>query len=293
MNDVLHINEVIGLDVYMNCVLVNAGLRNAMLIQPADYKEVTSAEPITASKIKVLMKIFPDLIASNIHGETIISKKAYSEANIKTDANMGTILGFPCADEYTYTLEHPDEPRMSISIIVKLKPGGNDENIQIIAYVCKYSEDDAKYKSASVFAEKAAKILKADPIVGKIVEDVKVVNNTHMPPKYLINALLNNTTLSKRNQSEIINYIWNLSLEGSIKYNYDFKNPVHRGIMIGLLALYDNNPIEPFYPLQYRPESKAVDIITEKLDKELEAIFNMPKPTNQRKTQKAKNKPNV
>jgi len=273
MDNIRKMNENIGLDVYMNCVLVKAGLRNAMLIQPADYKEVVSTDSITAGKLKALQKVLPELIQSNIGGETIISKKPYTDDDVKTPEDMGKILGFPCAGEYEYTLDHPDEPKSSISVEVNLKPGGNTDSTQIIAYVCK---DDKTYPDAVLFAKKAENILKSDPIVGKIVDSVIAIKNTTMPPKYFINQLINNKPLNEDEQSEIMNYVWNLGLENASVYNCNFKNPVHRGILIGLLSVYDNNPLEPFFPLQYRPEGKKVDEINTKWDVALQDIFSTP-----------------
>jgi hypothetical protein len=288
MENIRRINLTIGLDVYMNCLLVRAGLRNAMLIQPADYKEVISTEPITTAKLKALKKTFPELIQSDIGGETIISKKPYTETDIKRPSDMGKILGFPCATDYKYTLDHPDEPKTSIDIQVNLKPGGNDDSVQIVAYVCR---DDKSYNDARYFAEKAEKILKADPVIGKIVKDVTATKNTIMSPKYLINELLTNKVLNEQDQEQMINYVSNLGLESANMYKYNFKNPIHRGILIGLLSNYDNNPIEPFYPLQYRAEGKKVEEITEKWDKALQGIFAIPtngggRRKNMRKTRK-------
>lgn len=270
MDAVQKINRTIGLDVYMNCVLVREGLRNAMLIQPADYNEAMSSDPKTAARLKAIKKAFPTLVQSEISGETLISKKAYADTDIKTDADMGAILGFPCAGEFRYTLNHPDEPKTGINIVVSLKPGGDDTSVQIVAYMCK---DDKTYNDALAFAAKAEKILKADVVVGKIVASVTALKDTMMPPKYLIAKLLSNKPLADEDKHQIVNYIWNLSLENSPNYNFDFKNPVHRGILIGLLSIYDNNPLSPFYPLQYRPESNRVEEITAKWDRALYGIF--------------------
>ena len=271
MENVVRVNQTIGLDVYMNCVLVRAGLRNAMLIQPADYREVVSTDPITASKLKALKEEFPELIQSDIDGETIISKRPYKSSDLKTPADMGTILGFPCAAEYEYTLNNPDEPRTGINIEVFLKAGGNTNSEQIVAYVCR---NDRTYIQAQDFAKHAEAILKADPVVGKIVSRVKATKNNITTPKFLISKLLSNSPLDEGEQGEVMNYIWNLGLEGAPDYNVDFKNPVHRGILVGLLSVYDNNQIEPFYPLQYRAEAKKVNKITEKWDAALQGIFN-------------------
>lgn len=274
MEQIRQVVETIGLDEYMNCVLVKQDVRHAMLIQPADYGEAISSDPKTARKLKALKAAFPGLVQSTVGGgETLISKKPYTSENIKDNAAMGTILGYPCADEYEYTLTHPDEPRTAIEIIVNLKPGGNAENLQIIAYVCR---TDKHYASAQHLATKAEAVLKADPVIGKIVDSVIAEKQTIMPTKFLINELLHNKPLSETDQDEVINKLLNLSLEGANTYDYDFTNPVHRGIIIGLLTFYDNNPIEPFFPLQYHPESKALDKITANWDTEVQSIFEDP-----------------
>ena len=128
----------------------------------------------------------------------------------------------------------------------------------------------------AIIAKNAEIILKADPVIGNIVESVVASKRTIVPPKYLIQTLLSKNQLSVSDQHETINYIWNLGLENATTYDYDFKNPVHRGILIGLLSVYDNNPIEPFYPLQYRKEAKLVDEITTKWDSALYSIFSSP-----------------
>jgi hypothetical protein len=109
-----------------------------------------------------------------------------------------------------------------------------------------------------------------------------------MPPKYLIQKLLSKSQLSISDQEETINYIWNLGLENANSYNYDFTNPVHRGIIVGLLSVYDNNPNEPFYPLQYRKESKAVDEIVAKWDGALQDIFKQKGGKRKQSTRKSK-----
>jgi hypothetical protein len=274
MEQIRQITETIGLDEYMNCVLVQQDVRHAMLIQPADYSEAISSDPKTASKLKALKAAFPELIQSTVGGgETLISKKAYTSENVKDNATMGKILGFPCADEYEYTLTHPDEIRVAIEIVVNLKPGGNTETLQIIAYVCR---TDAHYAGAKTFAQKAEAVLKADPVIGQIIDSVTATKTTIMPTKHLINELLHNKPLSETDQEEVVNKIWNLGIEGANTYDYDFTNPVHRGALIGLLTFYEYNPIEPFFPLQYHPENARIDEISASWDSELQTIFADP-----------------
>jgi len=260
----------IGLSELINCTLVKAGVRNAFLIQPADYDETYSNDPISASKLLTIKVEFPELKQSQIRGEILISKRRYSEANITNNGLMGEALGYPCAKEFDYTLNNPDESRVAIYINANLLPGYNEDSVQILAYVCR---NDRTYQTAVSMAADFEKVLKSDPLLGRIVQTVVAEKKLIATVKSLINKLLSNSVLSREESDEILNYIWNLGLDNANEFKYNLKNPVQRGIVIGLLSVYDNNPIEPFYPLQYRKEQKDVDRITEAWGKELKRIF--------------------
>ena len=47
----------IGLSEYINCVLVNEDVRNAMLLDAADYKEATYLDPIIQKKLKYILRV--------------------------------------------------------------------------------------------------------------------------------------------------------------------------------------------------------------------------------------------
>jgi hypothetical protein len=260
MNRVRELTSVLSLDLIINCILVKNGVRNAFLIQPADYGEALSSDAKTSEILKYISRYFPELIQSNISGETLISKIAYRYADIKTDADMGKIIGYPCAEEYQNVLNRKDEQSFSISIDVKLKPGYNTDNIQILVYRCR----DLKTLTYSQrFAKDCEHVLKADPDIGIIIDSVDAVDRSIVPIKFLINKLLRKEEITEEEDYEIKNHIWNLGFDDHpiVKYKYDYNNSVHRGLLIGILTLCNNNPMEPFWPLQHRKEQKAVDKI--------------------------------
>ena len=64
----------------LNAILVNEGVRSAMLIQPSDYKERTGTDTKTLSIVNKIKKLFPDLVSSDTYTTyqgTIISKKSF------------------------------------------------------------------------------------------------------------------------------------------------------------------------------------------------------------------------
>ena len=85
--------EIIGIENIINLILVNEGVRPAMLLQPQDHGEATGADPKT-KKILDAMKIeFPNLIYSEnyqIYQGIIISKVNYNDQTISLE-KMGEI----------------------------------------------------------------------------------------------------------------------------------------------------------------------------------------------------------
>ena len=111
-----------------------------------------------------------------------------------------------------------------------------------------------------------------------------------MPIAYLINKLIKNIAIDRDDDDNIKNHIWNLGFDdsGISDYKYKYDNPVHRGILIGLLTLCDNNPISPFFPLQQHPEHEAVDNLTSKWANELFRVFKETEAKKGGKTRKSK-----
>lgn len=255
----------IGLDELLNCILVQNDVRPAMLIQPADYEEATYKDPKTAAKLKAIKHQFPDLIQSVVDGgEVFIAKRAIKPETIKENASMGKILGYPCYADYQYTLDNKDAIKVGIDIHVELKPGFDKDSVQILGYMCR---DERFFAESQAFAKACEKVLTADPIVGKVIIGVYAKKDIIMPIKYLINKLVNNEAISRSEGHAIINHLWNLGFpedegEAITRINYQFHNPVHRGMLISLLTICDNNQMEPFWPLQYRKEQHAVDKIS-------------------------------
>lgn len=277
--------ESIGLELMINCILVQNDVRPAFLIQPADYSEATSSDPKTSAMIAGIRRYFPNLILSEISGETLVSKRAYVEADIKTDVDMGTIIGYPCAKDYPYIREHQNTIKTTtIDIIAHLLPGGNTDRLQILAYVCL---NDSQYTAAKKFAADCERVLKSSPIVGAIISSVEAELKVNVPVSLLIEKFVHG--VKKFNDDEhyaITNYIANLGFDNIHKFRMDYSNPVHRGIIIALLTLYKNNPLSAFYPLQDHVEGDESNRINSIFELELINIFSAVKGGARRKTMK-------
>ena len=264
----------IGLEEYMNCVLVRSDVRPAFLIQPVDYREVTSNNTITQRKVNAIKLFFPELIISTINGEALISKRTYTEADFQKNQDMGEALGYPCAADYEYTLTHKNEPDVAIHINAIMTDG---TSLPILANACK---DDSKFPQFVALASAAETVLKADPrLTGKILS-VVVKKQVTVPVKYLLQKLIRNEPLNKDEEYTLRNQIWNMGWEDNnamTQYKYEFNNPVHRGILITLMTHVREDPMEPFYPLQRHAEYPAHIIKMKRWSRELRRVLNESK----------------
>jgi hypothetical protein len=264
----------IGLDEYMNCVLVQSDVRPAFLIQPVDYREINNSYPKTKRKLDAIKLTFPDLIISIIKGEALISKRAYTEEDFKKNQDMGEALGYPCADEYEYTLMHKNEPDVAIYVTATMTDG---TSLQLLANACK---DDSKVAQFEALAVAAERVLKADPLLTGKLASVVVKKNVTIPVKYILQKLIRNEALNEDEEFNLRNQIWNMGWEDGnamSDYKYEFNNPVHRGILMTLMTYVKEDPMEPFYPLHNRQEWIGVVTRMRRWSRELRRVLNESK----------------
>jgi hypothetical protein len=277
----------IGLEEYMNCVLVQAGVRPAFLIQPADYREATSNDPKTRAKVSAIQRFFPALIISIINGEALVSKRTWTEAEFKKNQDMGDALGYPCAAEYEYTLTHKDEPVVVIQVVVAMEDGAR---LQIMANACK---DAAKFDRFVALAGAAERALKADARLK--VASVTAEKEVTVPVKYILQKLIRGEALNDDEEGGLRNEIWNMGWEDGnamSEYKYEFNNPVHRGILMMLMTYAKEDPMAPFYPLQRHAEHREVTVRMRRWSRELRRVLNESRLTplagGQRKTRRSR-----
>lgn len=245
----------IGMCEFINAVLVQNGIRNGMLIQYIDYKEYSASNNITKNKLNLLKIRFPELYQTECNQGIILSKTCYKnevESIDKSSQKLGEILGYPSA------IEHLDDTlSITLELVVKLKI---KQTIQLFANRCNTDTVEHANIIMQDMASKSEAVILNNPWLSQIVDKVEVIRKEIVSVKCLINKILNfpKTELSQLDISEILNYIWNLDFDILSKYPFDYTNPVHKGIVLTLLSYFDNNPMEPFYPLQYHTEYDLV-----------------------------------
>jgi hypothetical protein len=102
-----------------------------------------------------------------------------------------------------------------------------------------------------------------------------------IPVDSIINKLINNKTLTNDDKYKIENILYNFGFEipanssepdiqKYFREKFQYTNPTHRGILLGLLLNEKNNLLEPFIPLQNFPEEdRKVLKITKNWQKDL------------------------
>ncbi len=262
------------IDVILNCILVNENIRPAMLVQPQDYDEATGEDPKTKSILQEIKMNFPELKQSENY-ETyqgiIISKTDYNGQSISLN-DMGRVLGYPCYQDFEDLDRNKTTYGIYINIIFK-----NGEKIQLLANICKDETKKNIFNDLAAKAKNAFKNPKYKSLLkGFEVENVEVVSESIIPTQELINNLIQNKNMTKAEMDEFKNHLANSGFtDALIDYDFQFYNPIHQGIILGLLSNYKNQILSPFYPLQSYPgKLEEVDEITKNLETDLIHILN-------------------
>ena len=127
--------------------------------------------------------------------------------------------------------------------------------------------------------------------INKHLNDEVYSDFMDIPVDSIINKLINNKSLTNNDKDKIENILYNLGFDSGFesepdiqKYfreKFQYSNPIHKGILLGLLLNEKNNLLEPFIPLQKFPkEDKKVLEITKKWQNDL---INLLKKTEQSK----------
>jgi hypothetical protein len=259
--------------IILNCILVNENVRPAMLVQPADYKERTHSDPRTKSIIEGIKTYFPNFILTgdyeNYQG-VIISKIDYNaNKNIGTK-EMGKILGYPCYEDFTII----EDDKISYAIEIYVKTTQYNQ-IQIFANKCKDITKLQEFNSLANKAKKAfAKKEYSELLNGFEVTEVYVLISQNIPTQTIINKLLSNDKLEQIELDKVQNILFNFGFSNELLFyflnNFQYNNPIHKGILLELLLKEKYDILSPFYPLQnYPTQSKKVCEIIEQWEKGL------------------------
>ena len=165
---------------------------------------------------------------------------------------MADVLGYPC---------DLHDAQYTISINAEFDKSDVNESIQIFGMLAK-----DHYPILTTFARDAFNVLRIDPFL-RSIKDVKVIMKPIIKEQDIINKLMLHIELSKHEIYTIQNCMFNMGFLVLSKYEFNYKNLIHIGIISTLLLYSINDPIMAFAPLQqFQKEYKIVNSINQKLE---------------------------
>jgi len=261
----------IGIENILSLILVEENIRPAFLLQSTP---LLKNDPSILGKIK---QMFPNLIHSDdytTYQGTIISKKGYNGRHDITTDEMGKILGYPCYKGFS-TLDR----NKLYYVIDVLATTVNGNKYCILTNLC---QGKMKMDKFTKFAEKAKRAFKKEKyqqLIGDdIIENVEASIVKEIPIQDIIDKLIRNKELSLKEKDKILNILFNLGFSVELQLyfmeEFQYNNPVHKGILLTLLLQNINDNLTPFAPLQNYPEQAAkVEEIINQFEKDLFIIL--------------------
>jgi hypothetical protein len=278
--DYIEINEKFGsFENYVNIILVVENARSAFLLQPIDYNEVNNNDKITQKILIQTKQMFPELFFYFDNQGIIICKNSNLLESLYTpdfitnfsSEEMGKILDYPCYKDINEVRnKKDDELYCIIDIFVHFLPNEKVNIINLFTNVCLEKNKNDYLIQFYLISEKFKNILNEKrkkyniPEVKNVEVRVSKIYNTQI----IIDNLINKNTLTEDEKTEIENILFNFgfSLETQLLFSlyFQYENPIHTGILLGLLLNSKNYLLDPFIPIYNYPEQK----------KELSVIIN-------------------
>ena len=295
--------QFLGPKEYINCFLVTKKVRDGFLFQTIDYNEYDINSPISKKKLNSIKEYFPSLKQTPNKQGVLLSEKEFSLKDIEDTASLGKILGYQCESLtkiFQEKAEDSEIPTDTVHIIVNLM---DDTSITIISFMCININD--KMDKINELVSKIRKALKEENEMKKNIKNVELNIEHEYTPYYLIKLLSN----YEKNLTEDEKNSINANLDGIgfsepfrkyINNYFQYNNPIHRGIMIGLLTYAKYPLLQPFYPLQNYGKDKPNEVNIQTINWEtflhesLELSFkkNGRKKKSKKKSRKKKSRKN-
>jgi len=195
-----------------------------------------------------IRKWFPTLIETANPGfGTFISKEKINTDIIKNNDDVGRILGYPAWKGFSNL--NRNEMSYAFNITITFNNALVGEPIKLITNVSANDITD----EMEIIRKKIEYVLKTKPAetlftyISEYIDSITLEKTLVYPVKYLINKLVNDEILIEEEIAEIKNYILNTENEELAKYNFEWHNKIHCGVVITLLLRHEHHELEPFY----------------------------------------------
>lgn len=261
-------DEFVDLENFMNCYLVNEGVRPAYLYTHHNLDKEQSRIVLT-KLMTTCHKYFPELKMYLITSYGLfISKTEIDKSKFNNCNDVGVILGYP-QDTVKLTEINRDVKNYvyNIKVIINNTPTSNVE-VNIFSMVSQNSIMD-KLIPIKNDIEKCLKNTSCP--ISQYLENVICEEEICYPPLYLVDKLVKNEPFTDNEYADMINYIWNIYNPHLSEYKFQLNNPIHRGILISLLVSYKYDVLEPLYGIDYGKSdlTKNIEVIRNQYSSEI------------------------
>ena len=254
----------------LNLVLVNENVRPAFLFQPIDFGESSPDGEKSKKILNYAKTFFPNLTHFETYQGVLIykDKEKISSEEISSE-EMGRILGYPCYKESPN--DSSIETVYAVDVNVKIKNDFNVTYIQLFGNMCKdYSPYQTQYED---FAKEAKNAFAKFPYLN--VVDVYIEVTKYPSLNSIIDKLIRFDTIDADDKTMIGNTFYNACFPNLDSIHFEEDNPIHRGILVGILLKEKHCLLEPFFPL--KPDSveyKEVSNISKRLEDDIIDVLN-------------------
>jgi hypothetical protein len=254
-----------GPSILLNLILVDAEVRPAMLVQPANFNEWLPTDPLTSECMFYIKQQFPRLKYSDNYSPfqgIIISKyDDYNGISNISAVEMGKILGYPCYKEFAEIIESQIDPEnkevysTNTIDLVAILQNPMAPHIILFSNRCIGYDKISQFKDIAYNAMRAFNSHKYDVLLTNIhIRTVDAITTSRITSQSTLNKLLARSLLTAGDMECIIGDMWNLNdptriSETIIDTLYEPNNDIHNGLL--MIIMLDCIPkcdrISPIY----------------------------------------------
>lgn len=264
------ISKNIIFEILFSCYIVENNIRN-YLFQIVDLD--TSVRTQQSNLIKKFIQYrFPYLhMFQNDYG-IFVTKEKISETDVDSDSKVGHVLGYSpsCANNFTNLDRSKTFYSMTLGVVI------NGEKVYLLSFICAKRTPNDKYiselrdKMKNISKKVPLPIYKEKPLS---IKSFFIEIQEILPTSYYIDKLVSNQKLTQKDKDEMENYLFNIGFNQKVRkdfmHHFQPHNNTHKGIMVTLICLLNNDPLTPFIPISKTGKENEIEHYQNKFGRSL------------------------
>lgn len=216
-----------------------------MLIQYGDYDQYGERSAKVDSMLSKIGLVFPDLIQTPTIDGVFISKEQLPLDIVEDTTLRGSLLGYPCYEEYDEITVNKNIENYIFNIDITLSDFGKafaesrhkrvDDDFSLLTVMCKNIKSETEMNAIK---EKAIRIINGHPYLKKIVKSVELRVKRNVSVNSVFNKIKSGMSpLTNDELRYLTDMVQNIQgLENFFIRNEDLDTPFKRGVVYSLFA---------------------------------------------------------